>query len=150
MTGTCSVSGSKTQCSDYISHLSPREPWIPTAAAGGRGGGVVCRKKISCPEKQHKTILTISIGMPGYSVFRAVLARQGCLDLLCSYHRREASSVSWLLVLPGCCWHYKGKSICPIGYTVFCYRNFCKHFPNLWVGQNFTQNDDSKFFSCEE
>lgn len=45
-----SVSGSITQCSDYISHLSSRNNLIPTAAAGGRAG-VVCRKKISCRKK---------------------------------------------------------------------------------------------------
>lgn len=131
VTGTCSVSGSTTQCSDYISHSNPRKHWIPTAAAEGRGRGVVCRKKISCPEKQHKTILTISIRMPGYSAFRTVPARQGCLDLLCSYCRHEASSVPWLLVLPGHCWNCKGKSTCPIGYTVLLLQKLLQTFPTL-------------------
>lgn len=109
----------------------PQKPFNSYSYSWGWGevGGVVCRKKTSCPE--HKTILTISIRMPGYPLFRTVLAREGCLDMLCSYYRHEASSVPWLLVLPGYCWNYKGKSTRPIGYTALLLQKHLQTFPTF-------------------
>lgn len=84
VTGTCSVAGSITRAMITF-HIRAPEPLNSYSCSWREGRGGSLQKENFIPEKQHKTILTISIRMPGYSVFRTILAGQGCLDLLCGY-----------------------------------------------------------------